>query len=95
MEVNKNIWLLKVVHVENRAIEMEITDTAELVFSSKEMAKQWLLHHGFVYGFHPEFKNPGEPYWFHAKDQVWDHINVNLTEKQVDNEITPDWLVMR
>lgn len=91
----KSVWLLKVVHVENKAIEMEITDTAELIFTSKEMAEQWLVQHHFVYGYHPDFKNPGKPYWFHVRDQVWDHVVVTLMEKRLDDDGTPNWLMMR
>ena len=81
------VYLLIIRHMKVQGIMIEPVEEQFFVFEQKEGIENWLRNNGFVYGHNAIFQNtPGEFYWFHQKDNVWDHVEIKIQEQELADE---------
>lgn len=101
MKKREYVYLLHLVHRKAQLFEIKTVESEVIPFASEEVAINWLIKHGFVFGQCDEFDNEeGEHYWFHIKDTARDYICVSLEKVRIFDkastyEEVPDWIWMR
>lgn len=87
------IYHVKLTRMKLCGVLIEPVDEEIWLFSSKKKAKKWLVRNGFVYGqrlfINYEPKDTKE--WFHQDDIAMEHIDVEITEIDVDDMSESDY----
>ena len=79
--------LITLRHMLPDAITMEVEETEERAFSTRDKAEQWLKANGFFEGRRSWFDYKDDSYeWCHKDEKYWNYIAVQLDEYDMDME---------